>query len=588
MDGKSRLLQLVTDQLGNVCIVLEDDDGLFDGCHAAVILNPPTGDLSRAGERCYDKKVNQRFSVAKILLTLITAFSLAVGAAGLPLPNLPPVPNTVDSITPTELRMHLQFLASDELGGRYTLSPNFGIAARYLAAHLEAYGFRGAGDHGSFLQTFEVVSAKPNAADTTLTLTIGDKVVDYKFGDFFPSGAVSTANALGAIVFAGSGISSPSQSHDDYAGLDVKGKIVLISSGTPAGIDTSRLGANEQGEGAARAHGAVGLLQIPSQRIADLMKNNNFRQRAAGREIVRLTADAEGKIPVLTLGPDLSEKLLSQAGLNLKAVWDAASKKQSLSPKALPATSARIAVSMEQTRTTTQNVAGILEGSDPQLKNEYVVFSAHYDHLQTAPDGAIYHGADDDGSGTTAVLAIARAMSMNRPKRSVLVIFHAGEELGLLGSEYNTDFAPVVPLDKMVVDLNIDMIGRSKPAGDDNPLDEHLTDAHTVYLVGSNRISPELHEISEETNSQFQKLKLDYYYNDPANPERIYYRSDHWNYAKHGVPIIFYFDGTHVDYHKPTDTIDKIDFTKLTEITRLVFETGWRVANLDHRLTKSN
>jgi Peptidase family M28 len=553
-----------------------------------VILNPPTADLSRVGERCYDEKVNHRLSAAKILLTLITALSLAVSAAGLPLPNLPPVPNTVESITPTELRMHLQFLASDELGGRYTLSPNFGIAARYLAAHLEAYGFRGAGGHGSFLQTFEVVSAKPNAADTTLTLTIGDKVVDYKFGDFYPSGAVFTANALGAIVFAGSGISSPSQNHDDYAGLDVKGKIVLISTGTPAGIDSSRLGANEQGEGAARAHGAVGLLQIPSQRLADLMKSGNFRQRAAGREIVRLAAEAEGKIPVLTLGPDISEKLLSQAGLNLKAVWDAASKKQALSPKALPGASARIAVYVDQTRTSTQNVAGILEGSDPQLKNEYVVFSAHYDHLQTAPDGAIYHGADDDGSGTTAVLAIARAMSLNRPKRSVLVMFHAGEELGLLGSEYNTDFAPAVPLDKMVVDLNIDMIGRSKPAGDDNPLDEHLTDAHTVYLVGSNRISPELHEISEETNSQFQKLKLDYYYNDPANPERIYYRSDHWNYAKHGVPIIFYFDGTHVDYHKPTDTIDKIDFTKLTQITRLVFETGWRVANLDHRLTKSN
>ena len=139
----------------------------------------------------------------------------------------------------------------------------------------------------------------------------------------------------------------------------------------------------------------------------------------------------------------------------------------------------------------------------------------------------------------------------------------------------------------MVADLNIDMIGRSKPAGDNASLDEHLTDANTVYLVGSNRISSELHQISEDTNAQFQKMKLDYYYNDPNNPERIYFRSDHWNYAKHGVPIIFYFDGTHVDYHKPTDTVDKIDFTKLTNITRLVFETGWRLANLDHRLTKT-
>jgi Peptidase family M28 len=543
--------------------------------------------LSGAGQRCYHERVKLPLSTSKFFLVLAAALSLTICAAGLPPANLPPVPNTVDSITPTELRMHLEFLASDELGGRYTLSPSFAIAARYLAAHLQAYGFHGAGDHGGFLQTFEVVSGKPNAADTALTLTIGDQTVNYGFGDFYPN-SVSTANAQGAIVFAGSGISSPSQQHDDYAGLDVKGKIVLICTCTPAGIDGSRLAASEQGEAAARAHGAVGLLQIPTQRMADFLKSGSFRQRAAARETVRLAADADGKIPVLTLGPELAEKLLSLAGLNLKAVWEAASKKQNLESRVLPGTSARLAIYVQQTRTTTQNVAGILEGTDPQLKNEYVVFSAHYDHLQTGPNGEIYHGADDDGSGTTAVLAIARAMSMNRPKRSVLVIFHAGEELGLLGSEYNTDVAPVVPVDKMVVDLNIDMIGRSKPPGDDNMLDEHLSDANTVYLVGSNRISQELHQISEETNAQFQRLKLDYYYNDPNNPERIFYRSDHWNYAKHGVPIIFYFDGIHADYHKPTDTVDKIDFTKMTQITRLVFETGWRIANLDHRLAKAN
>ena len=131
------------------------------------------------------------------------------------------------------------------------------------------------------------------------------------------------------------------------------------------------------------------------------------------------------------------------------------------------------------------------------------------------------------------------------------------------------------------------MIGRSKPLGDKESADEHLTDANTVYLVGSDRISKELHKLSEQTNSDYQKLNLDYYYNDPANPERIYFRSDHWNYAKHGIPVIFYFDGTHVDYHKPTDTVNKIDFTKLTNVTRLVFETGWRIANLDHRLAKA-
>ena len=288
---------------------------------------------------------------------------------------------------------------------------------------------------------------------------------------------------------------------------------------------------------------------------------------------------------MVVMGPDLAEKLLALISLDLKTIHAKENAHERLKPKALDA-SAHLVLAEQRTKTVTQNVAGILDGTDPELKKEYVVFSAHYDHLKTNDKGQIYPGADDDGSGTTAVLAIAHAMSLNRPRRSVLVMFHAGEELGLLGSQYNTDVAPVVPLDKMVVDLNIDMIGRSKPAGDTNKADAHLTDANTVYLVGANRISQELQKLSEETNNDYQKLNLNYYFNDPENPERIYYRSDHWNYAKHGIPIIFYFDGVHVDYHQPTDTVDKIDFTKLSNITRLVFETGWRIANLDHRLAQ--
>lgn len=523
---------------------------------------------------------------AKLAILVAISASVCLYAAGPAAVVLPSVPSTVDSITPGELRMHLEFLSSPELGGRYTLSPNFAIAARYLAAHLEAYGFRGAGEHGDFLQTFQVISAKPDTAKSSLEITQAGKTSNYHFGDFYTLGGSSSGEVQGQIVFAGAGISSPSQQHDDYAGLDAKGKIVMIVAGPAAGVDGSRLSENEQGEGAARAHGAVGLLQIPPQRMLDFMKNKNFSERAASRESVRLARESEGKIPVVTAGPTLAEELLAACGMDLKTVYDAQANKKTLTPKKTDI-SAHMTVVQQLTRTTTQNVAGILEGSDPKLKNEYVVFSAHYDHLKTGPSGEIYPGADDDGSGTTAILTIAHAMSLERPKRSVLIIFHAGEELGLLGSEYNTDYAPVVPLEQMVADLNIDMIGRSRPPDDKVPEDEHLTDANTVYLVGSNRISQELHQISEETNAQFQKMKLDYHYNDPNNPERIYFRSDHWNYAKHGVPIIFYFDGVHVDYHRPTDTIDKIDFGKMTKITRLVFETGWRLANLDHRLTKT-
>jgi peptidase M28-like protein len=526
---------------------------------------------------------SSKIALAAALLAAVAMY--AASPAGV---VLPPVPSTVDAITSNELRTHLEFLASEELGGRYTLSPSFAIAARYLAAHLEGYGFKGAGDNGSFLQTFQVVSAKPDTAKSALELTTSDgKTTSYHFGDFFMPAEGNNGEVQAQIVFVGQGVSSPSQKHDDYSGLDVKGKIVLIVPGTPGDVDASRLGANESGQGAAIAHGAVGILQLPPQRLLDVMRTKSFQERAATRENVRLARASEGKLPALSLGPAAAEELLSAAGLDLKSVYEAVSNKQKLQPKKLDV-SVKMTVATHVTRTTTQNVAAVLEGSDPKLKNEYVVFSAHYDHLKTGPGGEIYPGADDDGSGTTAVLTIAHAMSLERPRRSVLVMFHAGEELGLLGSEYNTDYAPVVPLNQMVADLNIDMIGRSKAPGDNDLEDQHLTDANTVYLVGSNRISQELHQLSEETNSQFQKMKLDYHYNDPNNPERIYFRSDHWNYAKHGIPIIFYFDGTSVDYHRPTDTIDKIDFTKMTKVTRLVFETGWRIANLDHRLANSH
>lgn len=481
--------------------------------------------------------------------------------------------------------MHLDFLASEELGGRYTLSPSFAIAARYLAAHLQAYGFRGTGEHGSFLQPFAVVAGKPDAANTSLVLTVAGKSKSYELGDFSFSLGSGGADLEAPIVFVGSGISSSTQKHDDYSGLDAKGKIVLVAPGS-AGMDPSSLADNEQGEGAARGHGALAVLRLPTQRLAGMMRSSGFRDRVLQRQDVRLARDVENTLPTVTLGPDLADKLLASIGLSLNAVYAAIDKKQALTPKALDA-SARLALRVHSTRATTQNVAGILDGTDPQLRNEYVVFSAHYDHLETSPSGQIYPGADDDGSGTTAVLAIAHALALNRPRRSVLIIFHAGEELGLLGSEYNTEYSPVVPISQMVVDLNIDMIGRSRPPGDSDSADEHLSNANTVYLVGAGRISPELRQLSEDTNAQFERMKIDYYYDDPKNPERIYYRSDHWNYARHGVPIIFYFDGIHADYHRPTDTVDKIDFTKLTQITRLVFETGWRIANLDHRLTKT-
>ena len=496
-----------------------------------------------------------------------------------------PPPDAVKAINPTTLKEHLEFLASDQLGGRYTLSPSFAIAAQYLATRLKSYGYKPAGDNGYF-ETFDLLTIKSDPEKMSGSLTINGQKTDLKFGDFFNAGS-KPGELSGGIAFVGYGISAPRLNHDDYANVDAKGKWIITVRGIPKGIDSSAVKDEEQGDQAAQAHGAIGRISLPPAQFLTAMANNldAFKQRSSRQETVRLAYNNDKNLPAILAGPALLEKLLPLIGETTDSLTAKAREHGEFTSKVLADATLAANIALNVITVKSQNVTGILEGTDPQLKNEYVIFSAHYDHLKTGPNGEIYHGADDDGSGTTSVLNIAQAMAMHPPKRSVFIIFHAGEELGLLGSEYNSDH-PAVPLDKTVVDLNIDMIGRSKPAGDTNEADKELTDPNTIYVIGANRISTELNQISEQTNNDFEKLKFDYTLNDPNHPERIYFRSDHWNYAKHGVPIIFYFDGVHVDYHKPTDTVDKIDFEKMARVARLVYETGWRLANIDHMLRK--
>jgi hypothetical protein len=489
------------------------------------------------------------------------------------------IPNdAMKEINPTELRMHLEFLASQEFGGRYTLSPNFQVAARYLATRLEAYGYKGAGKDGSFFQPFDVISSQVEPQSSSLSITAKGTTTDYKYGDFYNSGR-SGGDVSGAVVFAGYGVSAPQFNYDDYAKIDAKGKIVMIVGGTPKGIDSSKLKEEEQGNEAAARHGALAVFRLPSREyVAFMRRTGPMRDRSSERAM--LAADDSPRVPEIRLAPDASELLLSLIGLDLKKLNDAMEKHDPLPPATMDA-QAKLNLSVKQQTRSTQNVVGIFAGSDPKLKDEYVAFSAHYDHLKTAADGKIYPGADDDGSGTVAVLNIAKAIADQRPKRSVLIIFHAGEELGLLGSEYNADHSPIVPLDKIVTDLNIDMVGRVR---DSNPKNQRIVDNDSIYVIGADKISQELADIHAKTNKETEKLNFDMKYNDPNEPNRFYFRSDHWNYAKHGIPIIFWFDGTGEDYHQQSDTVDKIDFDKLARVARLVYATGYRVANLDHRL----
>lgn len=516
--------------------------------------------------------------VAAVLLLLVFPFTTFAAD-----PKLPAVPaGPMNAINPAELKLHLEFLASQEFGGRYTLSPTFKVAARYIATRLENLGLKPAGDNGTYFQNFDLVKTKADPEKSSMTLTLGGQPTQLKFGEF-TNALSSGGSAEGNLVFLGYGYSTPDQKYDDYAGIDVKGKIVVVVSGSPKGIDPSLVQDEQEGSGAAAAHGAAGVIVIPSPRYLPSMMRPDWPQLVARYESVRLAKGAVSKIPMVRLHKEVADKLLAQMNTTVEQINAKARAKEEIKPQPLEG-SAKFTTAVMQTTVPSQNVVAILEGTDPKLKDEYVAISAHYDHINATADGKINPGADDDGSGTVSVLNIAKALTMQRPKRSILFIWHAGEELGLLGSEYNADIAPVIPLEKIVCDLNIDMIGRSKRPGDTKKENEQLTDANTIYAVGANRISTELHNIHEATNNQYEHLKLDYLLNDPKHPDRIYFRSDHWNYAKHGVPVIFWFDGQHEDYHKPGDTVDKIDWEKMTKVARLVYGTAWRVANLDHRL----
>ena len=230
----------------------------------------------------------------------------------------------------------------------------------------------------------------------------------------------------------------------------------------------------------------------------------------------------------------------------------------------------------------TENVVAIIEGKTKP--EEYIVISSHLDHIGLE-NGAINNGADDDGSGTVALLEIAQAFQAavdagEGPDRSIVFLHVSGEEKGLLGSKYYTN-NPLYPLANTIANLNIDMVGRTDPKRTEGRREY-------VYLIGSNRLSTDLHEISEAANKATLNLDLDYTYNAPDDPNRFYFRSDHYNFAKNNIPVIFYFNGTHADYHKPTDTVEKIEFDLLKLRTQLVFYTAWELANRTERIVVNN
>ena len=499
----------------------------------------------------------------------------------------------IDTIAAAQLRDYLTFIASDEMEGRDTPSRGLDTTAKFLAMNLARWGFKPAGDSGSFFQRIDLLR---NRADTGQTkfeyngraLTAGT--------DFLPGGG--SGNVSGQLVFAGTGWFVKSKEIDAYKGIDPAGKIAVIF-GTPnvlpRGISRAELGKTGEdsiGPGEyARQKGVVGLIYIPDfQYLANWQRTRQRIMERGSTVVAKFQTQMSAPLPSIVVSPEIANSLFAGERQSATGIFNA-SYGTTLPPPFAMSDQKKITLTVASSTETipTQNVVAVWEGSDPVLKSEYVALGAHYDHVGSGcppvAGDTICNGADDDGSGTTALLGMAEALakSPTRPKRSVLFVWHCGEEKGLWGSRYFTEF-PTVPLDHIVAQVNIDMIGRSRKEGDTNPRNSELTGPDAIYIIGSTMMSTELGELVNAVNKSFLNLTFDTKYDDPKDPNRFFFRSDHFNYARKGIPIIFFFDGTHEDYHRPGDTADKIDYQKMEKVTRTIYMTVWEIANRPARL----
>jgi hypothetical protein len=471
-------------------------------------------------------------------------------------------------IGPENLESHVYILAADSLEGRATGTAGQKKAASYIEGFFKSIGLHAPvkGEPYSYRQSF-VIEMK-----TTVKGEIIAGKKKFSYPDEFviiPEGAMRSETITMDVTFAGYGDSL------DYRDLDVKNKAVMIffEGSTRERRNRIRIG---------QKFGAREFIFLFSENKGSFAGWVSGVKHILEQPVVKFPADPEPlrKTHVLYMAPETGAEII---GIKLQKLKTLAEKNKQ-SPKNLyrKIKPARIDYNLivSSVEVTTENIAGIVPGTE--ISGEAVVVSAHYDHMGK-DDTLVYHGADDNASGTAAIMEIARAFSKAQslglgPKRTVLFLAFTGEEKGLMGSEYYSS-NPLFSLESTVADFNIDMIGR---------IDEkHEGNTRYVYLIGSDRISKELHSISEECNKLYSGLELDYTYNDDNDPQRFYYRSDHYNFAKHNIPVIFYFTGVHKDYHTPADTADKIDYDKMAAIVKLIFHTAWEVSNLEGRLEKT-
>jgi hypothetical protein len=457
------------------------------------------------------------------------------------------------TITPDDLKKHLYIVAGKEMEGRETATPGQKKAAAYIESQFQQLGLK-PGNNGNYQQTYEVYQDSLVSSD--LQVNGQSFQMDKDFNAV--ASDIQATMRFSEVVFVGS------SSTDSLKNMNLTGRLVMIiSSGTP--------GRNQPAGGnlftQLQSKGIAGLLIVQTNYPRTMAMNRRGNQTV---NMYRRTIAPQQ----FTISESIARAIAGAEYDNLKT-----------NTSAIRSFTTNVLLDVKKATMVLQssNVLGVLEGSD--LKDEYVFITGHYDHLGKRGDSVIYYGADDDGSGTVSVMEIAEAFVKAKqagkgPRRTMVFMTVSGEEKGLWGSDYYTNH-PIFPLEKTTVDLNIDMIGRTDSS-------RHMGDSlNYVYVVGDDKVSSDLKPISEGVNNKYVKMELDYKFNDAKDPNRIYFRSDHYNFARKGVPIIFYYDGMlGADYHRPTDTPDKINYNLLAKRAQLVFYTAWEMANKNEMLKR--
>jgi hypothetical protein len=494
-----------------------------------------------------------------------------------------------DAIQAARLKADLTFLSSDPLDGRRSLDRGSEIAIQWIASEFAKAGLKPAnGD--SFLQPVPLFEYAMDRKLTTLTLHRGSATETFHMPDAVANTPLDGKMA-GNVVFAGFGITAPELGYDDYAGIDAKGKIVLVFSHEPQeanpdsafnGKGNTRYLNNTAKLRNAQRHGAIALLTMADPNHEGPLRTVTPAQGGRGqaaRPRIPTEALVEGgpEIPMFTLSERVADALFAAAGRKAGDVQAAIDAK--LTPQSFDIPGTRVELhtaTSERRRAESYNVVGLIEGSDPALREETIVFSGHFDHDGSGPQG-IYHGADDNGSGTVGVMELARAYAANpaRPKRSLLFIVFAAEERGLLGSYYYASH-PLRPLETTRAQINFDMIGRNE-AADPRVITTISPDtSNEVGLLGTH-YSPDYRETVERHNRTVG-LNLTYKWDFDAY-NQILFRSDQFPLLLHDVPAVWWFTGFHPDYHQVTDTVEKINFTKMVKILKLAYLTGFEFAD---------